>query len=63
MNTQKQNSASESVSNFLISNNKIASIGLAHHHSDKKTPSSMHCYVNNLQCPAPRSHRVLIKVC
>lgn len=50
MNTQKQNSASESASKFLISNNKIASIGLAHHHSDKKIPSFMHCYsdVNNV---------------
>lgn len=44
MNTQKQNSTSESASKFLISNNKIASIGLADHHSDKKIPSFMHCY-------------------
>lgn len=46
MNTQKQNSASESESKFLISNKKIASIGLAHHHSDKKIPSFMHCHSN-----------------
>lgn len=46
MNTQKQNSASESASKFLISNKKIASIGLAHHHSDKKIPSFMHCHSN-----------------